>query len=286
MRSSTRTANGQPPFSEIAEQNASSAIREIYADIKRAQGAPLVNLIYRHLATIPGGLEWVWGSISTVWGYQRLQKAAGLMPFPDRMLVLPTSLWRGVGVSEKDVAAIRVFIDDYNSTNTANILAITALSQVLNRPELPDGKQQLAVPETSAATEMRPGLPVPKLDSLVPEVLDLVLFTNQIGELRSPPMVASMYRHLAIWPGSLALTAVLLLPLAEAGRLQQLRQSTIMAAERLGAELVAEAPCRFPALPEPASRDAILEALDIFRTTLIAKMIPVGHILRNALGPE
>lgn len=286
MSPSTRSANGQLPFPEIAEENASSAIREIYADIKRAQGAPLVNLVYRHLATIPGGLEWVWGSISTVWGFQRLQKAAGLMPLPDRMLVLPTSLWRGVGVWETDHPAIRAFIDDYNSTNTVNLLAITALSQVLSRPELPDGEQRLAVPQTSAATEMRAGLPVPKLDSLAPEVLDLVLFTNQIGESRSPPMVASMYRHLAIWPGSLAVTAVLLLPLAETGTLQQLRQSTIMAAERLGAELVSEASCRFPALADPASRDRILETLDVFRTTLIAKMIPVGHILRSALGPE
>lgn len=286
MSSSTRYANGQPPFSEVAEQNASPAVRGLYADIKRVQGAPLVNLIYRHLATIPGGLEWVWGSISTIWGYQRLQKAGRLMLFPDRMIVLPTSLWRSAGVSEEARATIRVLIDDYNSTNAANILAITALSQVLNRPELPDGKQQLGVPQTSAGSEMRPGLPIPKLDSLAPEVLDLVLFTNQIGELRSPPMVASMYRHLANWPGSLAVTAVLLLPLAETGRLQQMRQSTILTAEKLGADLVAEAPSCFPALPDPASCNRILNALNIFRTTLIAKMIPVGHILSSALGPE
>jgi hypothetical protein len=271
---------------EIIEQDASSAIREIYADIKRAQGAPLVNLIYRHLATIPGGLEWVWGSVSTVWGYQRLQKAAELLPIFDKMLVLPTSLWRIAGVSENNSFAIRALIEDYNSTNAVNILAITALSQVLSRPELPAGKLQLAVPRTTGATEVRSGPPVPKLDSLAPDVLDLVLFANRIGEVQSPPMVASMFRHLAIWPGSLAVAAVLLLPMAETGRLQKLRQRTIAAAEIIAAELVADAPNGFPALPEPTARDHILEALDMFRTTLIAKMLPVGQILKSALALE
>jgi hypothetical protein len=271
---------------EIREEDASPAIRAIYADIKRAQGMPLVNLIYRHLATIPGGLEWVWFSISAVWGYQRLQQAARTMPFSDLSLMLPTSLWRVAGVSERELPAIRTLIDDYNSTNAANILAITALSQLLRRPALLAGRRQLALPQTTDAAEVLAGLPVPKLDSLAPNVRDLVLFTNGIGEAEPPTLVASMFRHLAIWPGSLVVTAALLMPLGESGRLQELRQKTIATAERLAAELIATTTNDFPALPELASRDRLQEALDLFRTTLIAKMIPVGHILKRALSAK
>ncbi|SIO40405.1 hypothetical protein SAMN05443247_04908 [Bradyrhizobium erythrophlei] len=46
-----------PVLPEIRQEDASAAVARIYSDIKRASGTPLVNLIYRHLATIPGGLE-------------------------------------------------------------------------------------------------------------------------------------------------------------------------------------------------------------------------------------
>jgi hypothetical protein len=48
-----------PYLPDMREAGAPAAINRIYADIKNASGTPLVNLIYRHLATIPGGLEWV-----------------------------------------------------------------------------------------------------------------------------------------------------------------------------------------------------------------------------------
>jgi hypothetical protein len=55
-----------PVLPEIRQEDASAAVARIYSDIKRASGTPLVNLIYRHLATIPSGLEWVWGCILCV----------------------------------------------------------------------------------------------------------------------------------------------------------------------------------------------------------------------------
>jgi hypothetical protein len=58
---------GPPYLPEIREEDAPAGIRRIFTDIKRASGTPLVNLIFRHLATIPGGLEWVWGCIRVNW---------------------------------------------------------------------------------------------------------------------------------------------------------------------------------------------------------------------------
>ena len=97
-------------------------------------------------------------------------------------------------------------------------------------------------------------------------------------------MVASLFRQLTQWPSSLAVTAVLLTPLAQSGELTRLRQKTIRAAERIAGELISNPRVGFPPPPQ-AARQAVLHALDLFRTTLIAKMLPVGQILSQALKP-
>jgi hypothetical protein len=51
------------PIPAISESEATGLIAEIYADIRRVYRLGVVNLIWRHLATIPGGLPWVWSTI-------------------------------------------------------------------------------------------------------------------------------------------------------------------------------------------------------------------------------
>jgi hypothetical protein len=48
------------PVPAIAESEATGLITEIFADIRSVHRVGVVNLIWRHLATIPGGLPWVW----------------------------------------------------------------------------------------------------------------------------------------------------------------------------------------------------------------------------------
>ena len=64
----------------MREEEAPAEIARIFADIKRASGTPMVNLIFRHLAIIPGGLEWAWSCIRMNWGYDGLLKAASALP--------------------------------------------------------------------------------------------------------------------------------------------------------------------------------------------------------------
>src|SRR5258707_12282242 len=51
------------PVPAIAEASATGAVAEIFADIRRVLGVEVVNLIWRHLATIPGALLWAWGML-------------------------------------------------------------------------------------------------------------------------------------------------------------------------------------------------------------------------------
>jgi len=51
------------PLPAITESEAAGVTAEIFADIRRVSKVGVVNLVWRHLATIPGGLPWVWGTV-------------------------------------------------------------------------------------------------------------------------------------------------------------------------------------------------------------------------------
>ena len=51
------------PVPAVPEAAAIGDIAEIFADIRRVLGVGVVNLIWRHLATIPGALPWAWGTV-------------------------------------------------------------------------------------------------------------------------------------------------------------------------------------------------------------------------------
>jgi hypothetical protein len=45
---------------ELSEDDATGSIAEIYEEIKEYYAAPYVSSLFRHLATYPGLLEWIW----------------------------------------------------------------------------------------------------------------------------------------------------------------------------------------------------------------------------------
>jgi hypothetical protein len=267
---------------EIREEDAPAAIGRIYDDIKRASGTPLVNLIFRHLATIPGGLEWVWDCIRVNWGYDGLRKAASALPSPQIVIDLPDVLWRTAGLSAKDLGEIRNLVDHYNSTNAANILGVTALSRIISRRYHSSAGTKLTWTDAPRLEFAHAVPPVPALESLPPDVLQLLRFVNGLGETDPPAAVASLFRHLTLWPGSLAIAGALLAPLSRSGEIARLRSETTSSAEEIADEMISLTKPNCPPPPE-AGRESILNALDLFRTSVIAKMLPIGRILSQAL---
>ena len=61
---------------EIPEAQASPEITELYRDIKAVTGVGLVNLIYRHWATMPPALEWAWGVLRPLYAGGRIASQA------------------------------------------------------------------------------------------------------------------------------------------------------------------------------------------------------------------
>ena len=55
------------PVPAIIEASATGEIAEIFSDIRRVLGVDVVNLIWRHLATIDGALAWTWSTLRPVY---------------------------------------------------------------------------------------------------------------------------------------------------------------------------------------------------------------------------
>src|SRR5208282_6260608 len=129
------------PVPAIVERDAKGEIAEIYIDIRRVFRIGGVNLIWRHLATLPGVLPWAWKALRPLYvdGTFALEAAAlrgaldlpGLPAFPSETLI-------AAGLAEGDLAQIRTILAAYDRTNVMALIALLALhSRIRGAPDDP-----------------------------------------------------------------------------------------------------------------------------------------------------
>lgn len=262
------------PVPAVTEAEAKGETARIFADIRATMGSPVVNLIWRHFATIPGGLEWAWTSARPIYAGGQAQAAAARLydrldpPLP---CPLPPGALEAVGISAGDLARVRAVPEGYNRGNGPNLVTLLALVAEPAGPP-PDG----------AAPAAPPPAPLPPLLSepdVTPQTWALVRAINLLGARPDEPILATMYRHLAHWPGLLALMHAAWSPLAADGRLQAAIART---RELARAEAAALAGLRADAGPPPPAAEA---ALDEFTGHVISRMVPIGVALARWLPP-
>ena len=275
-------------YPAVAEVEATGATAALFAEIRRALGVPVVNLIWRHLATWPGGLEWAWGAVAPLYrsGAAAREGAALLraLPLPDAPGWSRADL-RAAGVDEAAERTVRRVLDSYNRSNAMNLVALTALAGGLRGERAAPPGPAAAVAPADGGPPVDGALPALLTPAeLTPATAELVTRLDGFGEVGEGRIPASMYRHLAHWPGFLALAAARIAPLHEDGRLMGLIAAAGEHA-RAAAERVAGA-LAMPGPPPPApTRVAVLAALAEFTSTVIAKMVPICALLRRAV-PE
>ena len=86
-------------LAELREADAPAAIAAIYEDIKRATGIPQVNLIFRHLATVPDMLARTWDILGPLYVSGQISEYAGTivrsaMPSPKAAGILAGAQWQ------------------------------------------------------------------------------------------------------------------------------------------------------------------------------------------------
>ena len=150
------------PVPAIAESEATGLITEIFADIPSVHGVGVVNLIWRHLATIPGGLPWVWTTARPLYadgtvGREAAALRAGLS-LPE-LPAWPTAALRSAGLRGEDIAGIRTVLAAYDRTNAMALIAVSAVQ--LRLEGVPRSVDVVARRPASVPAEPEADLPLP-----------------------------------------------------------------------------------------------------------------------------
>ncbi len=263
----------------LPESAATGAAAALYADIRQVLGVPVVNLIWRRLAFFPGALEWAWSAARPLYADGMADAAAAeilartplpdLPPWPDELLPV-----LGLGAAER-TAILRV-LASYDRGNRLNLAALGALLAALEGARA----QGTAPAAGGGAREAVEGVlpPIPAMEALTPDLRRLVLRLNELGG-GDGEVVASLYRHLAHWPGYLALVQMQLAPLDRDGRLAAMIAAGAAAAREVSAGLVGGL-----ALPPAPPPPEVPEAVAQFVRGPIARMTPISALLLHLLG--
>jgi hypothetical protein len=269
------------PVPAITEAAATGETATIFADIRQVLGVDVVNLIWRHLATMDGALPWAWQALrplyvdgSVIGQATALRRDLALPPMPP----IQAELYAALGLRPEDMAAIRGVLSAYDHTNGMAVVALTALRGRLDG-RVPAGVK--AAEPTPVATAARIGLPkLFDLSAMQPETAALVTALNGFGTRRPDAVLASMYRHLAHWPSYLAFAWLLLAPMDGDGRLadaiDQAQRAVQSHADGLLVRLIGQA-----TPPPPALAAWISAAVEPFVGDVIVKMLVICAFLRR-----
>jgi hypothetical protein len=190
-----------PLLAEVAEKEATGAVAEIYQDLRFSLRVPMVNLIFRHLATVPGCLEWFWSSVGPYYVSGELTAAAAELvaarPIP--RMTLP---FADCGLDQGALRTVLMTCDAYARANPANLLALSIAKLYLDAMGTVAGDTQAAydsVPR-AAATPLDALPAMAAIEQLTSELQTLLrmLATQVHGE--DGPVVPSFYRHFTAWP--------------------------------------------------------------------------------------
>lgn len=255
------------PFPAVAEASATGETAELFADIRATVGVRVVNLVWRHLATIDSALPWAWSAVKPLYLQGMPDQAAGRFR-PSMILPNLGSLAGPQPPSVDDVLA------SYDHSNTINLFALGALVAWLRGETATEGVPP-AGPRLPA-----PDVTLPKLASeedVSPETWALVLRLNRFGDRPQPVILASMYRHLAHAPQFLAQIEAVLAPVQADGSLDR-----AIAANRAAAE--GESRLLARAIDAKAPREAakIEAGVAAFVEHAIGKMVTICRAVRAA----
>lgn len=267
---------------EVHEAEATPEVAAVYAGLREAMGVPVVNLIWRHFATLPGVLPWTWEATRGVIASAAVREGC------DRMAAL-VGREAGAGLA----AATPVFgalpgdqraelariVAVYNRGNSVNLQVLSAV-----RRRIADGAPPETAPAPPEGGRFAPVAasvpPLPRMDSLPEAVRAQVSALARLHDLPDP-VVPSLYRHLALWPGVLPPLRDALAPRFAEGSIASMRNALLGVAEESAAALL---PRLAPPGPFPAEhRSVVLHVLGLFPGKLIAEMAAVGLMLEAAL---
>jgi hypothetical protein len=256
------------PIPAVTETEATGETAAIFADIRAVYGVGVVNLIWRHLATIPDALPWAWRAIRPLYVDGTVAHAAAGFRAGLSLPVLPpvpAEVFASLGLTAGALASVRAVLAAYDHTNTMAVIALTAVSEA-DGPALRRADREIG-PATLADIPLPP---LPPLSAMPPHVAELVVRLNTFGTDAEKPILASMYRHLSYWPPYLGLVWSVLAPMQASRALHAAIADTARQARVTAASLRMAA-----GSPPPGAREAIVP----FIGDVLPKMVAICAML-------
>ncbi len=257
------------PVPAVTEAEATGETAAIFADIRAVYRVGAVNLIWRHLATIPDALPWAWRAIRPVYmdGTVGRATAAFRTSLPPPVLPpVPPEVFSAIGLSSDDLARIHNVLTAYDRTNSMALIALTACATG-------GGKVVHGAPSFAMTENFDIPLPaLTPLNAMPAHVAALVTRLNGFGAIGEKPILASMYRHLSHWPPYLGLAWAALAPLNTSGDLNAAIAATSEHAK------IAAAAVPMPNDPRPPGA---LEAIAPFIGNVLPKMVAICGMLHG-----
>jgi hypothetical protein len=257
------------PFPAIAEASATGETADLFADIRATVGVRVVNLVWRHLATLDGALPWAWAAVKPLYLDGLPDQAA--RRFRETMAVPKLASLAGDAPASVDAV-----LASYDHSNTINLFALGALVAWL-RDEAGGGPLPLHGPRLGAPDVVLPAL-ASKAD-VAPETWALVQRLNRLGDTARPLILASMYRHLAHAPAFLKRVEAALGSVQADGSLDR-----AIAANRAAARETARRLAQAISVQRPPLADKIETGVSAFVDHAIGKMVTICRAVRVARG--
>jgi len=284
-------------ISAVSEKDVDPQIKSLFDDIKNTLEVPFVNLIWRHLATIPDGLSLTWKLAKPLYSSAVLDEAARSLrehsTLKKRLAPWPQPVQQALGLSASDHSEIISLIEDYGHANARALLILSYLHRSISAHT--DDHATNAHQNKNAVVQLdplshklkqgdrliNPARPLPAPSDLTACVADLVKILNTFAAPIPSPAEPSLYRHLSYWPSFLGAFWLAVEPLEREGLLAQ---EAINIHERASFIVKQWIPAQYD-LKEIDARSVkeILHSIDHFTYAVIGRMIVLGDMMKRML---
>jgi len=275
------------PISELSENEARGETRQIYEEIKKLSGVQLVPLVYRHMATFPGVLEWAWSGLQPIMSTGELQYVSCRIANDLKLPTLATAAHSGEQINIHNEEEIINVLASFNRVNPINAIALQYLTRFLDSNALtPDVINQKFESHWSLPEPLPNLLPMPAIDQVDESVLNLIASIWHRDQDRHSGIWPTLYRYLATEPAFLALAATALSAISPAIDLatEEVRIRVQAAAESLPIVLVKRPSSLFEI--EPALRRIIIEFSSAIPEMLVHGLLLERTYVRRETGEK
>ena len=266
---------GTDPVTALPEKMATGPTAAIFAEIRKVMQIPLLTSIWRTLVSIDRGLPTVWAATKPIYLSGQPDAALGRLSRTDIFPVpapLGADQLADAGIGAEELRAARGIIDAYTRSNSLNMMALSGL--VLS----PVGSSPVdSVPPAAPVLPNPPELL--EKSEIAPDVWMRLERVNRLGAGANSRSLATLWRHLAHYPGLLQLIDRVFAPLQSDGTIDRAIQEVFEQSQAEGARL-AHFRGDINAIPDPAVE---MVAAYVAGPSGVARMVTIGHGLARWL---